>query len=171
MSLLDMAHGIDDETGLIIHGDSESDNSGGNKEKQSPYHWRSTKQTITAKSSTEAELIAVADHSDAVIVHRRLLGELRLLATGATTVWEDNEAAIAIIKDHVYSGRVKHLEVRIRSTRERVRDGSLALRYVPTDCQLADILTKGLGREAHEQCVRAILAGGEIPRIPIAREE
>ena len=41
----------------------------------------------------------------------------------------------------------------------------------PTDCQLADILTKGLGREAHEQCVRAILAGGEIPRIQVAREE
>ena len=138
-------------------------------ERQAPYHWRSSKQSITAKSSTEAELIAVADYSDALLVHRRLMGELKLLAAGPSSIYEDNSAAIAIIRDYVYSGRVKHLEVRLRATRERERNGSLRMKQITTDQQLADIFTKGLPRDAHEKFVRAIFAGGNVPASTGAR--
>ncbi|XRB22581.1 integrase catalytic domain-containing protein [Pseudoscourfieldia marina] len=69
--------------------------------KQALTHWRVSKQIVIAKSTAEAELMALADHTDVVMCMRILLAELGLLQ-GATTVHEDNTAAISILNDTKY---------------------------------------------------------------------
>ena len=44
--------------------------------------------------------------------------------------------------------RAKHIDIKHHFVRERVSDGSIELKYCPTNEMVADILTKGL---AHQQ--------------------
>ena len=62
-------------------------------------------------------------------------------------MYEDNTAAITILRDIVYSGRTKHIDVRLQDVRDQVRRLVLELRYIDTKDQLADLLTKGLSRD------------------------
>ncbi|XRB07636.1 opia protein [Pycnococcus provasolii] len=125
---------------------------------QGAFAWRSTKQSLVAQSSTESELIALADSCNAVIITRRLLGELGLI-NKPTQIFEDNMSAITILSDIIYSGRTKHIDVRLKSIRDRLQDGSLKLTYVPTDRQLADMFTKGLAREKFSRLRRSVIDG------------
>jgi len=40
--------------------------------------------------------------------------------------------------------RTKHIDIRYHFTRERVESGEIELIYIPTEHQLADLLTKAL---------------------------
>ena len=86
--------------------------------RQGACHWKCAKQTIVAKSSSEAELIALADHSDILMVLRLLLGELGMVSK-PSIVYEDNSAAIDILNDTIYNGKTKHVDIRLKSLRER----------------------------------------------------
>jgi len=86
--------------------------------RQGLIHWRCYKQKVVAKSSAEAELIALADHSDTLMTIRILLAELGHTQP-PVPVHEDNTAAIQILQDTRYDGRTKHVDYRIKSVRER----------------------------------------------------
>ena len=58
------------------------------------------------------------------------------------TVFEDNVGCISLSKNPVMHKSSKHIEIRYHFVRERVRDGSLKLVYIPSSENLADILTK-----------------------------
>lgn len=58
---------------------------------------------------------------------------------------EDNQGCIALAHNPVHHSRSKHIDLRAHFIREKVSQGVVDLRYVPTDRQLADILTKPLG--------------------------
>ena len=137
---------------------------------QGAFMWKSTKQHLTAKSSTEAELIALADNCSSIIVARRALGELGIIVPGPTVIYEDNTAAITILRDIVYSGRTKHIDVRLQYVRDQVRRLVLELRYIDTKDQLADLLTKGLSRDDFCKLRDRTLCRELAPRDP-AREE
>ena len=55
-------------------------------------------------------------------------------------------SAIQLCKNPVIHGRSKHIETRYHFIRESVENGKAAVEYVNIDDQLADILTKSLGR-------------------------
>jgi hypothetical protein len=55
-------------------------------------------------------------------------------------------SAIALSKNPVYHERTKHIDVKHHYIRECVEDGKVEVDHVCTDDQLADILTKALGR-------------------------
>jgi hypothetical protein len=112
--------------------------------------WSSKKQASTALSSTEAEYIAAAHATKELVWLRRLLSELGQNQTHPTPLHIDNQSAMAIAKNPKFHDRTKHIEVRYHFLRQKVEEGELALEYVPTGCQVADVLTKGLVREKHE---------------------
>jgi len=62
----------------------------------------------------------------------------------ATTLFSDNQAAIALTRDHQYHARTKHIDVRYHWIRWVIEQGSLKLVYCPTDDMVADTLTKAL---------------------------
>ena len=63
----------------------------------------------------------------------------------ATLIQEDNKAAIMIAENETSSaGRCKHMELRFRFVFEAIQDGIVRVRYVATDLNIADIMTKAL---------------------------
>jgi hypothetical protein len=58
----------------------------------------------------------------------------------------DNLSAIALCKNPVYHDRTKHIDTRYHYIRECIELGMVEVDHVRTEEQLADILTKSLGR-------------------------
>ena len=58
----------------------------------------------------------------------------------------DSRSAEELSRNPVYHERTKHIDTRYHFIRECVSDGVVELEHVSTDDQLADILTKPLGR-------------------------
>jgi hypothetical protein len=75
---------------------------------------------------------------------RVLLRDLGFEQNGPTIIMEDNQGCIALSENPINHRRTKHIDVRYHYTRERVEAGAVKLVYVPTEWQLADLLTKPL---------------------------
>lgn len=58
----------------------------------------------------------------------------------------DNKSAISLCKNPVYHDRSKHIDTRYHYIRESVENGRIIVEHVASEEQLADILTKPLGR-------------------------
>jgi hypothetical protein len=56
----------------------------------------------------------------------------------------DNNSAIALMKNPVFHGRSKHMEIKYHKIRECVERGQIVVKRVCTDEQKADALTKAL---------------------------
>jgi hypothetical protein len=108
--------------------------------------WASKLQPTVALSSAEAEYMAVSAAVQEAIFLRGLMGDLGYVQAGATTIYEDNQGCIAMTENPVMHQRTKHIDIRYHFVRERVESGDIKLEYVPTEEQLADLLTKPLLR-------------------------
>ena len=73
------------------------------------------------------------------------------------TVFEDNIGCIQLSKNPVSHKSSKHIEIRYHFVRERVRDGTVKLVYIPSSENLADILTKGTRKHVFESLRDEIL--------------
>lgn len=104
----------------------------------------SRKQQRVAKSSTEAELIAVSDTLSQVIMVRNYLIE-RGVPVGRAMVMQDNMSALKLI-EHGRSGNVKtrHFDIALFFAKDRVEAGEIEFKHCPTGNLVADILTKPL---------------------------
>ena len=122
--------------------------------------WSSRKQSTTAKSSAEAELIAVASGTQEGVWLRYLLKELELLdKKRPTTMFCDNSAAVQIAKNRKLSRQTKHLEVDYFIVRQFVENKKLYIRKIASKYNLADVMTKPLGRKKFEQFRLALGVG------------
>ena len=108
--------------------------------------WASQKQRVVALSSCEAEYIASANAACQGIWLSRLLGELLGVQTPRVKLLVDNKSAIALSKNPVHHDRSKHIDTRFHFIRDCVERGEVEIDHVSTTDQLADILTKALGR-------------------------
>jgi transposase InsO family protein len=108
--------------------------------------WLSQKQRVVALSSCEAEYIASANAACQGIWLNRLLGEILGIPTPRVKLLVDNMSAIALSKNPVHHDRSKHIDVQYHFIRDCVDKGEVDIVHVGTNDQLADILTKPLGR-------------------------
>ena len=76
----------------------------------------------------------------------RLLADLTNSEVKKFRLLIDNKSALELSKNPVYHERTKHIDTRFHYIRECMADGVVELEHVRTDDQLADILTKALGR-------------------------
>ena len=108
--------------------------------------WISQKQKVVAISSCEAEYMAAAPAACQGVWLCRLLGELTGDAPTTTKLRVDNMSAIELSKNPVHHERSKHIDIGYHFIRECIEDGKVDVDHVGTDGQLADVLTKALGR-------------------------
>jgi hypothetical protein len=113
---------------------------------ESPVSWLSQKQKVVAQSSYEAEYIAAATAACQGVWLRRLLGDLMNKEEERVVLNIDNKSAISLCKNPVHHDRSKHIDTKYHYIRECVEESKIEVNYVCTDDQLADILTKSLGR-------------------------
>jgi hypothetical protein len=112
----------------------------------SPVSWLTRKQESVAMSSCEAEYMAGAAAACQGIWLGRLLSELLDVRFEVVTLKMDNQSAISLCKNPVFHEKSKHIDVKYHFTREKVEKGLIDVKYVRTNDQLADILTKPLAR-------------------------
>ena len=106
--------------------------------------WSAKRQEIISLSTTESEYVAVTHAAKEALWLRSLLTQLFPSALTPTTLFSDNQSAIALTKDHQYHARTKHINIRYHFIRWIIENGSLRLVYCPTDDMIADVLTKAL---------------------------
>ena len=111
-----------------------------------PISWLSLKQKVVALSTCEAEYVAAATAACQVVWLRRLLGELTGVEAHPPALMVDNQPAIALVKNSVLHDRSKHIDVKFHFLRDCVDGGQIVIEFVETSRQLADVLTKLLGR-------------------------
>ena len=64
----------------------------------------------------------------------------------AVKIMVDNQSAIMLSKTSAHHNRTKHIDTRYHFIRDYVKDGRVVTEHVKAEDQLADILTKSLGR-------------------------
>ncbi len=73
------------------------------------------------------------------------------------SVFVDNQAAILMSKNDVYHDRTKHIDIRYHFVRDAVKSGLFNIQWVPSDEQLADGMTKGLGAVIFERLFKLVM--------------
>ena len=108
--------------------------------------WNSKRQKTVARSSTEAEYVALSNAAQEAVWLRRLVAELRMSVDVPlpTLLYEDNNGAIELSKNAKNHNRTKHIDIAFHFVRERVQSEELSVVYCPTADMIADIMTKGL---------------------------
>uniref|UniRef100_A0A2N9EVL6 Integrase catalytic domain-containing protein n=1 Tax=Fagus sylvatica TaxID=28930 RepID=A0A2N9EVL6_FAGSY len=106
--------------------------------------WSAKKQTVVARSSTEAEYRAMAVTTADLYWIRMLLQDLHVPLASPPTLWCDNVGALALASNPVFHARTKHIEVDYHFIREKVANKDMTIRFISTGDQIADIFTKGL---------------------------
>ena len=118
--------------------------------------WLSQKQKVVALSSCEAEYIAAATAACQGVWLGRLLGDLIDKEPERVVLNFDNKSAISLCKNPVHHDRSKHIDTKYHYIRQCVAEGKIEVNYVCTEDQLADILTRSLGRQKFMKIRRRI---------------
>ncbi|KAM6555161.1 hypothetical protein CsatB_015923 [Cannabis sativa] len=106
--------------------------------------WSSRKQKSVARSSTEAEYRSLAQACTKVTWLQSLFTEIGVEHNRTAIIWCDNSGARQLASNPVFHSRTKHIEIDVHFIRDKVSNKSVEVRYIPTEEQIADILTKPL---------------------------
>ena len=109
--------------------------------------WKSKKQTCTAQSSAEAELISLGTGAQEAVWIHRFLEELDLSPKGVPLeIVVDNTACEQIANNRILSQAIKHLDIRYFAVRDYISKGKISVGRVSTSDNTSDIFTKPLAK-------------------------
>ncbi|RVW53023.1 Retrovirus-related Pol polyprotein from transposon RE1 [Vitis vinifera] len=91
----------------------------------------------------ESEFRAIAQGLCELLWLKIILDDLRIKWDGPMKLYCDNKSAINIAHNPIQHDRTKHIEID-RHIKEKLEEGVVCMSYVPSEHQLADILTKRL---------------------------
>jgi len=161
-------HGIwySRETNLVLAGYSDADWAGNADERKSTsggcfnvgtnlVAWMSRKQSYISLSTAEAEYIVFGSYCTQMIWMKKLLCDYGF-TQDTMVIHCDNTSAINISKNLVQHSHTKHIDNRHHFIRDLVESRVVSLSFMPTDNQLADILTKPLNGSRFESLRKAI---------------
>ena len=165
---------LDNNLSAITHGFSDADWAGDidSRKSTSSYvfmiagaavTWSSKAQTSPALSSTEAEYVSSTCAAQEAIWLRGILTDLGSKPAHPTTIWCDNQSAIALATNETDTSTcMKHIDVRHHFIRHVIATKHIQIQWCPTEDQAADILTKALPHVKHENFVQLL---GMVPRL------
>jgi hypothetical protein len=100
--------------------------------------------TIVSHSSCEAEIKAI-DKAILSIIHiKDILLFMNIDIPDATILYCDNKSAIELCKTLKTTNQTKHINMRINFIREKINDRTISIIFVPSEYNVADVLTKPL---------------------------
>lgn len=97
-----------------------------------------------ALSSTEAEYRALVNTTTEIAWLESMYSELGLHFITTPVIWCDNVSVGALAANLVFHARTKHIEIEALYIIEQVLAKRIAIQYIPSKLQIADLLTKAL---------------------------
>ena len=116
----------------------------------SPISWQTRKQDTVSCSSAEAEYRALNEVTRELKWVKALLKEMGYDHIGPMSIKCDSKPALHISSNLVFHERTKHIEVDCHAVRDEILKSVIRPCHVSTNDQLADILTKTMGRKEFE---------------------
>ena len=120
--------------------------------------WRAQRTKCVCLSSTEAEYVGLTATCKEQRFIQMVLEEVFSIKK-CGILYEDNEAAIYLTKNHHVSPRTKHIDIRQHYIRNHISEGYGEARKIGTEENFADILTKNVSVCLFERMSEAILNG------------
>ena len=112
--------------------------------------WVTRKQQTVALSSTESEYVALSSAVAEACWLKSFLTSMNIMDNNeCITLFEDNQEAIKTAKNVQNHKRMKHIDIKHHFIREKIAEGSIKIKYVASEDQVADIFTKPLRYPAH----------------------
>ena len=104
--------------------------------------WSSSKQRVVSKSSVESDITTLLP--SLLNLYGFYLLSKNCLSIAPPTICCDNQSAAHLAHNPVFHSRAKHIEIGLHFIRKKVLCNELVIKYVPSQDQIADILTKHL---------------------------
>nr|GEU99468.1 ribonuclease H-like domain, reverse transcriptase, RNA-dependent DNA polymerase [Tanacetum cinerariifolium] len=113
---------------------------------ESPITWCTQKQPTVTLSSCESEFMVATGAACQALWLKRVLSELTGWEEKRITLKVDNVSAMALVRNPVFHGKNKHIDIRYHFIRECVENGHINVEHISGELQRADVLTKALPR-------------------------
>jgi hypothetical protein len=124
-----------------------------------PLHWVSKRQTITARSTAEAEIYATDECTKCLLHLHQIVDGLKLtseLMDGPTYIYNDNAACVQWSKNMTTKG-LRHVQIRENAVRESVQKGFIEVKHIAGRLNLSDMFTKEDKDSAHFITIRDLV--------------
>jgi len=121
----------------------------------SPLLWKLKRHSMITMSTCESEYLAGTELIRDLSWIRNILIGLNLSPPLPITVFGDNENANSITTTGV-KHRTRHIEARYYYITEKVKDGMIVVKYLPTKEMIANIFTKALPWDTIHQHSKAL---------------
>ena len=137
-----------------------------------PISWSSRRQNFVTLSTCEAEYVAMVNTAKQMIFLNNVLTCLSCPQT-RMIIYEDNNSAIAITNQETSptSSRTKHLDIRFRWMVEQVQAGLFVPHHIPTNFNIADIMTKALTPEVFNRLISMAQEPRSNPALIVNQEK
>ena len=109
--------------------------------------WGTKKQESIALHTQHAEIVAGSLAACESIFLDGVSKEAGVTRTSPTTLYMDSTSAIDLAFDPVLHAKTKHIDRRDLFIRELITRGTIVAKYISTDKNVADVLTKPLPRQ------------------------
>ncbi|KAK1603145.1 hypothetical protein QYE76_007880 [Lolium multiflorum] len=108
--------------------------------------WKSSKQTVTASSTMQAEFVACYEATGQAVWLKNFIPELRVIdsISRPLTLYCDNQPAVIYASNNKSSAAGKFIDIKYLVVKDRIQDQTIDIKYISTKFMLADPLTKGL---------------------------
>lgn len=109
-----------------------------------PVYFKSSKQKIVTRSSTEAELVGISDALSQILWTREYVIH-QGIEVGPAILYQDNMSTIFLAnKGRSTSERTRHIKIRFFFVTHYIESKEIIIEHMPTSCMIADALTKPL---------------------------
>ena len=106
----------------------------------------SSKQKIISTSTTEAEVVALTTAAQKTKYFRMFLAELGFTQSQPTVIYQDNNAAMRIVRSDKVRTRSRHFDVKFLFVRQLEDMKQVVMKKCHTTKMMADALTKAVGK-------------------------
>ena len=117
--------------------------------------WRSTKQTLVASSTMEAEFVACYESTTQELWLRNFIIGLKIVDSilRPLKIFCDNSAVVFFSKNNKSGSRSKHIDIKYLKFRENVKKQKVSIEHISTKLMIADPMTKDLPTKPYKDHV------------------
>ena len=120
-----------------------------------PVVWSSKRQRTVALSTVEAEFYAICAATQEALYLQQLLQTMNI-DVGTVIIYNDNVNAIRMATKERADTRCKHVDIKYMFVRECVANKKVEIRWIQSQYNIADILTKPLSPIKHQELAKRL---------------